>query len=114
MSESSDIVTGLARIGMVLRQDGWRRADAAGLPPTQAQILVHLSARGPARAGELAQQIAVSQPTASDAVAALVRKGHLERSPHAKDGRASRLSATEKGRRTAGTLAVWPDALLGA
>src|SRR3546814_12927926 len=72
-------MTGRARIGMLLRSEGWRQAEATGLTPTQAQILAHLAARGPARIGVIATEIAVTQPTASDAVAALVRQGYVEK-----------------------------------
>lgn len=114
MTANADIATGLARIGMVLRSEAWRRADATGLSPTQAQILVYLVQRGPARIGAVADAIAVTQPTASDAAAALVRKGHVERGPDPVDARATRLHPTGTGRRLARELAVWPDALLGA
>lgn len=114
MSTNANIMTGLARIGMLLRSEGWRRGEATGLTPTQAQILAHLATRGPARVGTVAGEIAVTQPTASDAVAALVRKGHVEKRPDPADARASLLHPTAAGRRIAERLAVWPDALLGA
>lgn len=114
MTANANIATGLAKIGMVLRSEAWRRAEATGLSPTQAQILAHLVQRGPARVGAVADAIAVTQPTASDAVAALVRKGHVKRRPDPEDARAVQLHPTDAGRRLAEELAVWPDALLGA
>lgn len=114
MTANANIATGLARIGMVMRAEGWRQAEATGLSPTQAQILIHLVQCGPARVGAVAQAIAVTQPTASDAVAALIRKGHVKRRPDPQDARAAQLHPTAAGRRLAGELAVWPDALLGA
>jgi len=111
---TGQIMTGLSRIGMVLRSEGWRRGEATGLTPTQAQILVHLVTRGPARITAIAAEIAVTQPTASDAVAALVRKGHVEKHPDPADSRAVTLHPTESGRRIAGEMATWPDALLAA
>ncbi len=114
MTTKNNIATGLARIGMVLRSQAWRRSEATGLTPTQAQILAHLVQRGPSRVGAVAEEIAVTQPTASDAVAALVRKELLERRPDPDDARAVRLHPTPAGQRVAGELAVWPDALLGA
>jgi DNA-binding MarR family transcriptional regulator len=107
-------MTGLSRIGMLLRSEGWRRGEATGLTPTQAQILIHLVVRGPARIGAVAAEIAVTQPTASDAVAALVRKGHVEKRPDPADSRAVQLHPTESGRCIADEIAAWPDALLGA
>lgn len=114
MTADAHIMIGLSRIGMLLRSEGWRQAEATGLTPTQAQILAHLAARGPARIGMIATEIAVTQPTASDAVAALVRKGYVEKLPDPDDARAARLHPTDSGKRLASEVAVWPDALLGA
>src|SRR3546814_15902939 len=105
---------GLSRIGMLLRSEGWRQAEATGLTPTQAQILAHLAARGPARIGMIATEIDVTQPTASDAVAALVREGYVEKLPDTDDARAARLHQTDSGERLAREGAVGPDATMGA
>lgn len=114
MTANAHIMTGLSRIGMLLRSEGWRQAEATGLTPTQSQILAHLVARGPARIGAIAAEIAVTQPTTSDAAAALVRKGYVEKRPDPADARAAQLHPTDAGTRLAGQLAVWPDALLAA
>ncbi|MBL0935463.1 MAG: winged helix-turn-helix transcriptional regulator [Rhizobiaceae bacterium] len=108
------IATGLAKIGLFLRAHTWRQADAAALSPTQAQILAHLTQRGPARITGLAEALGVTQPTASDAAAALIRKGHVTKHPDPQDARASLLYPTVEGERAAAETAVWPDALLGA
>ncbi len=114
MSAETHIVTGLAKIGTFLRAEQWRQTETSGLTPTQAQILVHLVARGPARVTTVAEEIAVTQPTASDAVSALVRKGHLEKISDPDDARATRLHPTSTGKHAADGVAQWPDALLGA
>ena len=114
MAAQNDIATGLSKIGTVLRAAAWQESAATGLTPTQGQILVYLAARGPARVSAVADEIAVTQPTASDAVAALVRKGLIKRQRDAADGRAVQLAVTAKGRRLAGGIAAWPDALLAA
>lgn len=114
MSADIHIATGLAKIGTFLRSEQWRTAEAGSLTATQAQILVHLARRGPARTTALAGEIGVTQPTASDAVAALIRKSHVERRPDPADGRASLLHATMRGRHAADAMAEWPDALLSA
>lgn len=114
MTAEAHILTGLSRIGMLLRADGWQRTGETGLSPTQAQILVHLVQRGPARVGALAAEMAVTQPTASDAVTAIIRKGLVEKRPDPADARASLLHPTAAGRTLADRLAVWPDVLLGA
>ena len=114
MTSHIQIATGLAKIGTFLRSQQWRQAEASALTPTQAQILIHLVARGPERVTVVADEIAVTQPTASDAVGALVRKGHVTKKPDPEDARAIRLHPTAKGRGAAKELAVWPDALLEA
>ena len=114
MIGNATIATGLAKIGMVMRSEAWRCAEATGLTPTQAQILAHVVQWGPARVGEVAQAVTVTAPTASDAVAALVRKGHLERQRDPDDARAWRLHATASGRHLAETLTVGSDALSDA
>jgi len=55
MTTQTHIATGLAKIGLFLRAESWRQADAAALTPTQAQILAHLTQRGPARITALAE-----------------------------------------------------------
>ncbi len=114
MAANEQVVTGLAKIGMALRAEGWREADAVGMSPTQAQILIYLVQRGPSRITAVADEIAVTQPTASDAAAALIRKGHLEKRPDPADARASLLHPTRLGRSAAKQMATWPDALLAA
>ena len=114
MNGDTQIITGLAKIGMFLRSQQWRQAEAEALTPTQAQILVQLAQRGPARITALADELAVTQPTASDAAAALIRKGHVQRRPDPADARAALLHPTPGGRRAADAVADWPDALLAA
>lgn len=114
MAARDHIAIGLAKIGIFLRSHAWRRAETTGLTPTQAQILVHLVKRGPARVGALADEIAITQPTASDAVSALIRKGHVEKRPDAEDRRAARLHAKGDAHRLVAEIETWPDALLEA
>lgn len=114
MATRDHIATGLVKIGLFLRWHAWRQAEATGLTPTQAQILVHLVRRGPARVSALADEIAVTQPTVSDAVAALIRKGHVEKRPDPEDGRAARIHAKKAASRAIMEMEAWPDALLEA
>jgi len=114
MGTNENIIAGLSRIGMLLRSEGWRRNEETGVTPTQAQILAYLAARGPARVGRIAAEIAVTQPTASDAIAALERKNYVRKRPDPGDARAARIHPTAAGMRVADRLAVWPDALIGA
>lgn len=72
---------GLERIAAVLRSEQWAAATALGLTPTQLHILLFLAGRGEQAAGvsEIAGQLGVSQPTATDSAAALQRKGLVQK-----------------------------------
>lgn len=113
-TSAAQIVAGLARLGTYMRGWRWRRADALGLTPTQSQILLFLSAQGSARITALAGEIAAAQPTASDAVAALIRKGLAEKRSDPRDGRAIAIAATAKGLEQAQAIPEGPAALLEA
>ncbi len=110
------LVAGLAKIGMALRSGAWRAGEARGLTPTQGQILALLRARGkqPQRLASIAEGLAISAPTASEAVSALVRKGLVAKLRAPDDGRAVALKLTAAGKREAARSAQWPDLLLGA
>jgi DNA-binding MarR family transcriptional regulator len=113
-ARADSALTAIAKLGLVLRHHAWQRRRHDGLTPTQAQALATLAARGAHRVGELARTLGVTQPTASDAVAALVRKGLVARERDSADGRAARLTATSAGTQRAAESAEWPDALLAA
>jgi DNA-binding MarR family transcriptional regulator len=109
------VTTGLAKVGMALKQQAWAEAGGRGLTPTQGQALALLRASPPgARLGELAAQLGVTAPTASDSVAALARKGLVTKDPLAGDGRAVVVRLTPAGIREAAAAAAWPDFLLEA
>jgi DNA-binding MarR family transcriptional regulator len=109
------VTTGLAKVGIALKQQAWAEAGGRGLTPTQGQALALLRAN-PAglRLGALARQLGVTQPTASDSVAALHRKGLVAKVPLAGDGRAVVVRLTPSGIREAAAAAAWPDFLLEA
>jgi DNA-binding MarR family transcriptional regulator len=109
------VTTGLAKVGIALKQQAWAEAGGRGLTPTQGQALALLRA-SPAglRPGELAEQLGVTAPTASDSVAALVRKGLVTKAPLAADGRAVIVRLTPAGIGEAAAAAAWPDFLLEA
>jgi DNA-binding MarR family transcriptional regulator len=109
------VSTGLAKVGIALKQQAWAEAGGRGLPPTQGQALALLRANpGGLRMGALARQLGVTQPTASDSVAALQRKGLVAKAPLAGDGRAVVVRLTPAGVREAAAAAAWPDFLLEA
>lgn len=113
---SARIASGLARLSLLLRHHGWQKAAARSLTPTQAQILATLAARPPRslRPSDVASLLALTAPTVSDAIDALVRKGLLRRRADPSDRRASRLELTARGRRAAQAAAQWPDSMLAA
>jgi DNA-binding MarR family transcriptional regulator len=109
------VVTGLAKIGLVLRHHAWQERAESGLTPTQAQILAHLQARGDAlTVGDLAAELGVSSPTISDSLSALVAKGLARKGPSPRHPRATAVHLTAAGRRSARRATAWPDALLAA
>lgn len=103
---SDQLSFGLARLAALARQDDWRAGEAEGLTPTQADILRVLLQRPEGmRVGAVAAHLAVRQPTASDAVTALERKGLVKKHADPEDGRAQVLRATRSGRALA---TRWP------
>ncbi len=109
------VTTGLGKLGMALRSQAWRQGQQAGLTPTQAQVLSLLAARGaPIRLGAVADELGITSPTASDAVAALVVKRLVRKTRAADDRRAVGLTLTVAGRRAAEAGAGWQDFLLKA
>jgi DNA-binding MarR family transcriptional regulator len=105
------LVAALERVGQALRVELRERARDHGLTPIQAQILLRLSADhpDPPRIGALAVTLDVRQPTVSDAVATLERKGLLEREPDAADARAATLRPTGRGLDLAVRLDTWDE-----
>ncbi|PWB82203.1 MAG: MarR family transcriptional regulator [Methylocystaceae bacterium] len=90
---------GLDRIGAVMRADQWGVAEEAGLTPTQLHALTFIAGRGDAgiRLRAVAEHLGVTQPTATDSIAALVRKGLLTKLADPKDARAVAIRITPAG-----------------
>lgn len=110
-SVAARLATGLAKIALALRQEDWHVAHAAGLSPTQAQLLIILQRRAAATLQDLATELGVGAPTASEALGALARKGLVRKGRSRADGRALAVFLTPAGQREAKRLAVWPDLL---
>jgi DNA-binding MarR family transcriptional regulator len=103
---SARVADGLARLAAVARQLDWQEAEPAGLSPTQADILRFVAQRPEGvRLTAAAAHAGVSKPTASDAVAALQRKGLVRKHADRRDARAVSLRATPKGEHVA---RAWP------
>jgi DNA-binding MarR family transcriptional regulator len=90
---------GLDRIGAVMRADQWGVAEEAGLTPTQLHALTFIAGRGDKgiRLRAVAEHLGVTQPTATDSIAALVRKGLLTKLADPNDARAVAIRVTPSG-----------------
>ena len=110
------LLTGLEKIGVVLRSQAWSRLGERGLTPTQAHILALLGARAsePVRLSDVAQSLGVSAPTASDAVTTLQRKDLVTRVASPSDRRSAHLKLTRRGKVAAEHAKQWPQETLAA
>lgn len=108
------IADGFARVATAMRTEAWTAAEVIGLNPTQLQILIFLVGRGKAgmRVKQIAAYLGVSQPTATDSINALTRKGFVEKLADPSDARAVAVAATAEGEaavRRAGMIASATD-----
>jgi DNA-binding MarR family transcriptional regulator len=110
------VADALARVSAALKSRSWQEGESLGLTPTQADILTLLARSGDAPIGvsAVAERLQVSRPTASDAVAALVRKDLASKETAEGDRRAVALRLTERGANAAAVIAGWPDFLTRA
>lgn len=110
------VVAGLSKIGLALKHKAWKECGPGGLTPTQAQALALVRAHeeGGIRLTQLARELAVSQPTATDVVAALARKRLVRKVRAPDDGRSVLIRLTPAGKAAAGAVASWPDFLVPA
>ena len=113
---ASRVAVGLNKLGLALKSQAWVGAGERGLTPTQGQILTLLRTRGDRalRLTQVAEQLAISPPTASDSVRALVEKGLVRKARAKDDARAVALELTVTGHGEAQQAAAWPDFLLKA
>lgn len=89
---------GLSRIAMALRIDEWNRSKTSGVNPTQLAILDLLGGRQNGLAvKEIAANLGVSQPTATDSIAALERKGFVAKRSVGTDRRGVNVGLTPDG-----------------
>ncbi|MFO0836158.1 MAG: MarR family winged helix-turn-helix transcriptional regulator [Phycisphaerales bacterium] len=109
------IVAGLAKVALVFRHAQWAASGRRGLTPTQSQILSLIAgSREPLGVKAVAEHLAVTMGTASEAVGALVDKGLLRKESDEADGRAVVLRLTAEGKREAARAAEWPWAIVDA
>ena len=93
------LVAALDRIARGVRTHRQATATSLGLTPLQLELLRTLAEAPPPRPtpGELAVELGVSQPTLTESIHALQRKGHLERHADPVDRRRTVLKLTDSG-----------------
>ena len=103
------IVAALDRISEALQVLARRTAEKHELSPTQLRVLARLNAGPPpvAQASELAREFDIAVPTVSDALAALGRKGLIERQQDPRDRRRQHLRLTNTGRAVGRSVSRW-------
>jgi DNA-binding MarR family transcriptional regulator len=102
---------GLDRIGTVLRSDAWSASNAVELNPTQAHVLAFLAGRVASgiRVKEIAAHLGVSQPTATDSIAALERKQLVRKTVATDDARAVGVCITDLGQELLQSIRMAPS-----
>jgi DNA-binding MarR family transcriptional regulator len=115
-STEQDILIGLSKVSLALKSQSWQDAGQHGLSPTQAQILSLLKAKGinGMRLSAVADGLAVTAATASDAVRVLDEKGLVQKTRSREDGRAIAITLTPKGKKLAAQTSCWSDLFLNA
>ena len=103
------VAAALERIGVAVRVQLWDQAKAHGLTPTQLQVLLRLAyhPRQRLRVGALAAELDLTQPTISDAVAALRRKGLIDRQQTGGNPRSAVVMLSARGGDLVQTLDAW-------
>jgi DNA-binding MarR family transcriptional regulator len=108
------IASGLGRLALAVKAQAWRGAVDEGITPTQGEALARLAdAPHGMRLSDLAHQLGVSAPTASDAVSTLVAKA-LVKKRSGDDKRSVTLKLTKEGKRLAIRAADWTGFLVEA
>lgn len=103
---AAKVAAALDRLGRARRISRQAVATAHGLTPLQLDLLATLAdgSPPPPHVGALAAEVGVAQPTATDAVNALARKGLVGRRPDPTDARRSLLTLTRSGSRAVDEL----------
>ncbi len=106
MNLEDKLSAALERLAQGQRALLWARAYPLGLTPTQALLLLHL-ARRPEGVGPLAEYLALSPPTVSEALQSLEAKGYLLREKDPTDQRRRVLRISPQGQALAQRLSHW-------
>ncbi|MEQ1523000.1 MAG: MarR family winged helix-turn-helix transcriptional regulator [Aestuariivirga sp.] len=99
---------GMDRVSTVLRADQWSAAQIVGLNPTQISVLGLLAGRGTngVKVKDIAHHLGVSQPTATDSIAALERKSCVQKLASSDDARTTRVRISGGGRKLLKTVGL--------
>ena len=98
-------------LAILINDDMTRSLARDGLTPTRAHLLWELHRRGPSTQRVLAEALDVTPRNITGLVDALVATGFVTREPHPTDRRATLVSFTEHGARTAKALDVGREQL---
>ena len=98
-------------LAILINDDMTRSLERDGLTPTRAHLLWELHRLGPSTQRVLAEALDVSPRNITGLVDALVATGFVTREPHPTDRRATLVSFTEHGARTAKALDVGREQL---
>ncbi len=110
---SNRVVAGLQKIGLAMKSQAWKEANRRRVTPLQGQTLALLRMRvgRGATMSALAQELAVTLPTASDVIRTLEVKGWVRKKRSKVDRRVITITLTAEGMRKADGGAGWPDFL---
>jgi DNA-binding MarR family transcriptional regulator len=98
-------------VAVLMGDDMTRGLARIGLTPPRAHLLWEVHHRGPTTQRELAEALNVSPRNVTGLVDALSDTGFVTREPHPEDRRATLVSLTRKGKRTAEGLVTGRDEL---
>lgn len=110
------ILVGLSKISLALKNQSWQDAGQHGLSPTQIQILSLLQGKQQQgmRLSAVAEGLAVTPATASDAVRVLEEKGLVQKTRSPEDRRAIAITLTPEGQKVIAEISGGSDFLLEA
>lgn len=74
-----------------------RQQSLGGLTPSQGSVLATLDRNGPMMMSQLAEQEAITKPSATGIVGRLIDKDFVEKRQHPADGRSSIVAITAAG-----------------
>lgn len=110
---AAKIVVALERISESFRVALWEQAKEHHLSPLQVQLLIFLRfhREGKRTVSYLSHEFNMSKPTISDAVRALLKKGHIGKEENTEDRRAYFISLTDSGRKLTEKIALFANPL---